>query len=321
MRIVKWLLAPALLAALGTVAGAADAKPKRLLLVTHSGGFMHDSIGVAEQILKEIGPKNGFEVTCWRFTADPDAKVKIKEKVNGQDVEREVPALQAYSEQYRRTTGEKGKPGEEVTKEQCGRINASTLKNFDIVLMFTTGKKGDRYGPPMTDEEEKDLGDWVKAGGAFAGTHCATDTLYTTPYGELIGGLFKTHPAQQKVRLKVEDPKHPAAKGFKDGDEYYDEWYIFRDEPYSRDRLHIILSMYPDSFKPNAKTERKDNDYAIAWCHEVGKGKVFYTSMGHRRETWRDPRFQESLIGGLKWALGQAEGDATPSSKLAGKAK
>ena len=31
---------------------------------------MHDSIGVAEQVLKDIGPKNGFEVTCWRYTAD-----------------------------------------------------------------------------------------------------------------------------------------------------------------------------------------------------------------------------------------------------------
>jgi len=47
---------------------------------------------------------------------------------------------------------------------------------------------------------------------------------------------------------------------------------------------------------------------------------VFYTSMGHRRETWRDPHFQESLLGGLNWAVGRAKGDATPSSKL-GKGK
>ena len=73
---------------LGILAGVAQSAdpPKRLLLVTHSGGFMHDSIFVAEQILKEIGPKNGFEVTCWRYTADPDAMVNGK------------PALEAYSE-------------------------------------------------------------------------------------------------------------------------------------------------------------------------------------------------------------------------------
>jgi type 1 glutamine amidotransferase len=322
MRIVKWLLALALLAGLGAGAGAADsAKPKRLLLVTHSGGFMHDSIGVAEQVLKEIGPKNGFEVTCWRFTADPDGKARIRQRVDGKDVVKEVDALPEYSKDYSRTTREGGKPGEEVTKAQCGRINASTLKNFDVVLFFTTGHpKGDKYDPPMTEEEEKDLAAWVKAGGAFAGTHCATDTLYTTPYGDLIGALFQTHPAQQKVHLKVEDPKHPAAKGLTTGMDYLDEWYIFRAQPYSRDKLHIITSIVPDeSWKPNQP--RTDSDYAISWCHEVGKGKVFYTSMGHRRETWRDPHFQESLIGGLKWALGQAPGDATPSSKLAGKEK
>jgi len=321
MRCVKWLLTLALLAGLAAAADAADpAKPKRLLLVTHSGGFMHDSIGVAEQVLKEIGPKNGFEVTCYRFTADPDAKVKVKKKIDGKEVVVEEQALQAYSDKYRVTTGEQGKPGEDVTKEQCGRINASTLKDFDVVLFFTTGKpKGDPFPPALTEDEEKDLHAWVKAGHAFAGTHCATDTLYTTPYGDLIGALFQTHPAQQKIRLKVEDPKHPAAKSFTDGMDYFDEWYIFRDAPYSRDKLHIILSMDPTSFKPNYV--RKDSDYAISWCHEVGQGRVFYTSMGHRRETWRDPRFQESLIGGLKWTLGLEKGDATPSNKSASKDK
>ena len=314
MRCVKWLLTFALLLGLAATAGAEDAKKtKRLLLVTHSGGFMHDSIGVAEQVLKDIGPKNGYEVTCWRFTGDPEAKVKVKTKVNDKEEEVEMTALQKYSDQYRRTTGEKGKPGEEVTKENIGRINKDTLKNFDVVVFFTTGQ-------PVTAEEEKDLIAWVKEGHAFVATHCGADTLYTTGYGNLLGGLFQTHPAQQTIRLKVEDPKHPAAKGFSDGMDYLDEWYIFRDtpkskeQPFSRDNLHIILSIYPDSFKPNYT--RKDGDYAISWCHDCGKGKVFYTSMGHRRETWRDPNFQQSLLGGLNWAVGRVKGDATPSSKL-----
>lgn len=305
MRSVRCLLSLIVLVGLSAATYAADAsKPKRLLLVTHSGGFMHDSILVAEQVLKEIGPKNGFEVTCWRFTGDPDAKVQVGDATT---------ALQKYSNDFRTRTGEKGKPGEEVTKAQCGRINRDTLPGFDAVLFFTTGK-------PVTLAEEKDLIEWVKAGHAFAATHCGADTLYTSTYGELLGGLFQTHPRQQNVRLKVEDSNHPAARGFTDGMEYFDEWYIFKEQPisgelpYSRANVHVILSMYPDSFKPNYV--RKDNDYAISWCREFGKGKVFYTSMGHRGETWRDPRFQASLLGGLDWAVGRVKGDATPSSKL-----
>jgi uncharacterized protein len=307
---MRWKVLAALLIALVCVGfTSAGSKPKRLLLVTHSGGFMHDSILVAEQVLKDIGPKNGFEVTCWRFTGNPETPVKYKVKVDGKDEERESTALAKYSADFRNRTGERGKPGEEVAKENCGRINKDTLKNFDAVLFFTTGN-------PVDKDELKDLIDWVHAGGAFAGTHCATDTLYNTPYGELIGGYFRTHPAIQTVKLKVEDPNHPAGKSFKSGQDFNDEWYIFRDDPYGRDKLHIILSMEADSFKPNQK--RGDNDYAISWCKKEGKGRVFYTSMGHRREVWRDPAFQEHLLGGLKWACGLADGDATPSAKKTG---
>lgn len=266
-----------------TPAPAADQKTKRLLLVTDSGGFIHDSVGVAEEVLKAIGPKNGFEVTAWRFTREPNPAVLAK-----------------YSEEFRKRTGLT------VEKENCGRVNKDTLKNFDVVLFFTTGN-------PLTKTELADLEDWVKAGGAFAGTHCATDTLYNTTYGGLVGGYFDGHPWHQKIKVKVEDPKHAAAAGFKTGDEITDEIYQFKDTPYSREKLHVILSVDNSSIDVR-KGKRKDMDYAISWCQQYGKGRSFYTSLGHRKEVWNDPRFQAHLIGGLKWATGQAPGDATPSA-------
>jgi type 1 glutamine amidotransferase len=286
---VRCLLAAVIALAVGVTAltpsaPAADQKAKRLLLVTDSGGFIHDSVGVAEDVLKDIGPKNGFTVTAWRFTREPDEKV-----------------LSKYSEEFRKRTGMT------VGKENCGRVNKDTLKNFDVVLFFTTGK-------PLTKDELADLEGWVKAGGAFAGTHCATDTLYDTTYGALVGGYFDGHPWHQKIKVVVEDPKHAAAAGFKTGDEITDEIYQFRAVPYSRERLHVILSVDNASID-TSKGKRKDNDYAISWCQDYGKGKSFYTSLGHRREVWKDPRFQQHLMGGLKWAVGLAPGDATPSGK------
>jgi len=281
---------------------AADVK--RLLLVTHSGGFIHDSVGVAEDILKELGPKMGYDVTCWRFTGDPEVKVKVKGKDGS---EKEVNVLEKYSADFRARTG---KP---VEKENCGRINAKTLKDFDLVLFFTTGTgpKKNNIGP-MNEQELKDFAAWVKVGGAFAGTHCASDTLYDTVYGELIGGYFKTHPpGLQDITIKVEDAKHPAAVGLTDGMKYKDEIYIFTDKPYSRDKLHIILSA--DQFNP--KGGREDKDYAISWCREEGKGKVFYTSLGHDKKVWQDTKFQQHLFGGLSWATGQSKGNATPTGK------
>jgi type 1 glutamine amidotransferase len=312
MRPLRWLLALAVAAGL---TGPVAAENKKLLLVTDSGGFIHDSVGVAEQILKEIGPKHGFDVTCYRFTRDPNQQVKVKRKENGKDVEAETTVLARYAEAFRQRTGLPVEP------EHCGRVNAETLKKFDCVLFFTTGS-------PLADDEVKDLVDWVKAGGAVAGTHCGSDTLYPArdrkwnqAYGELIGAYFKTHPPGfQKIKVRVEDPQHPAARAFKDGQPYEDEMYIFRDEPYSRERLHVILSVTADSvdslLAKAPKAARTDNDYAISWCQEVGKGRSFYTSLGHRKEVWKDPTFQEHLCAGLRWAMKLEQGDATPSSKL-----
>jgi type 1 glutamine amidotransferase len=305
MRNSRWLLAAAGLFAAGLLAPAANTvqtpSQKRLLLVTDSGGFVHDSVGVAEEVLKEVGPKHGFAVTAWRFTRDPDKKQKYKAEKNAP--EQEVTVLEAYSNEFRKRTGLT------VGKENCGRINKDTLKNFDVVLFFTTGN-------PVNKEELADLMDWVRNGGAFAGTHCATDTLYNTPYGELVGAYFDGHPWHQKIKLVVEDPKHPAAAGFKTGDEITDEIYQFRDAPYSRDKLHIILSVDNSSIDVNKQgVKRADKDFAVSWVQQFGKGRSFYTSLGHRKEVWKDPRFQEHLVGGLKWATGQAAGDASPSGK------
>jgi type 1 glutamine amidotransferase len=292
MRWLQLSLAVALMAVVSPLFAAADKTPakkaKRLLLVTHSGGFVHDSVVVAEEVLKEIGPKNGFEVTYYRFTGDPNAE-------GGK-------ALEKYSGNFRRATGHA------VSPAQCGRINAETLKHFDAVLFFTTGN-------PLTKDELKDLIAWVEKGGAFAGTHCATDTLYGTPYGALVGAFFAGHPWHQEVKLHVEDPKHPAGKAFHEGDKITDEIYQFSDSPYSRDKLHIILSIDNSSIDVK-KGARKDQDYPVSWCREVGKGKSFYTSLGHRKELWKDQRFQKHLLAGIKWAVGLEKGDATPTAKL-----
>lgn len=282
----RWLLAFVLLLLGSGAVGAADIKNKRLLLVTDSGGFVHDSVGLAEEILKDIGPKNGIDVTCYRYTRDPEAA-----------------GFKKYADDFRARTGLT------VEKENCGRVNKETLKKFDIVLFFTTGN-------PLTKEELADLQDWVKAGGAFAGTHCATDTLYNTTYGELVGGYFVNHPWHQKIKVKVEDPKHAAAAGFETGSETTDEIYQFRDVPYSRSKLHIIMSVDNTSIDTEKKdVVRKDKDFAIAWCQEYGKGRTFYTSLGHRKEVWKDERFQKHLLGGLKWTVHLAEGSAEPSAK------
>ena len=219
----------------------ADQPTHRVLLVTHAGGFMHDSLLTAEQVLKEIGPKNGLQITCYRFTADPEAKIKVNKKVDGKEVETESVGLEEYSARFRKINGEM------VAKENCGRINAEALKKFDAVVFFTTSTwVPERGSHPLTSHEElKDLTRQVARAGPFVGVHCATDTLHGTAYGELVGATFGGHPWVKKIRLRAEDPKHPAAHGLTDGSEILHEVYQFgakssdlrvplKEQPYNR---------------------------------------------------------------------------------------
>ena len=47
--------------------------------------------------------------------------------------------------------------------------------------------------------------------------------------------------------------------------------------------------------------------YPETWIHNYGKGRVFYTSLGHREDVWTNPAFQGLLTGGIDFALGRVK--------------
>ena len=55
--------------------------------------------------------------------------------------------------------------------------------------------------------------------------------------------------------------------------------------------------------------------YPISWCRDYGKGRVFYTSLGHREDVLEADWYRRHLLGGIQWALGQAGKDAKAGSK------
>ena len=57
---------------------------------------------------------------------------------------------------------------------------------------------------------------------------------------------------------------------------------------------------------------RDDNDYPVAWIRQHGKGRVFYTTLGHNPDLFWDPRMLAMFLAGTQYALGDLEADATP---------
>jgi len=190
--------------------------------------------------------------------------------------------------------------------DSTDRINAHGLEEFDALMFYTTGPLENF---PLRKDAREYMIDWVRRGHAFIGVHSATDTFNDwEPYWDMIGGTFDGHPWNQEVQIDVEDPSHPAAQPVPYGWRIEDEIYQFRN--FSRDRVHVILSMNDASV--GGKGKREDKDYPIAWCRDFGDGSVFYTSLGHRESVWESPTYQAHLLGGIRWALGLAAGNATP---------
>jgi type 1 glutamine amidotransferase len=55
------------------------------------------------------------------------------------------------------------------------------------------------------------------------------------------------------------------------------------------------------------------NRLPIAWYRQEGQGRVFYTGLGHRDDVWASARFQNLLVGGIRWALGQVPASVKPN--------
>jgi len=188
-----------------------------------------------------------------------------------------------------------------LTKQKLAAGNAKNLNYFDAVVFYTTGDLG------LTAQQKNDLLSFVHDDGkGFLGIHSATDTYYDWPeYGELVGAYFDQHPwGQVHCTLRTEDKTFAATAHFPASFPFYDEIYQFK-APYSRDKLHVLMSVDPASVDlTNKNVHRTDKDFAVAWTHNYGKGRVFYSSLGHRDEVWDLPDIQKMWIEAVKWAMG-----------------
>jgi type 1 glutamine amidotransferase len=179
--------------------------------------------------------------------------------------------------------------------QDCATITRENLARYRALVFYTTGEL------PIAEEGKRAFLDWLAAGGAFVGIHCATDTFYEWPdYVALIGGTFDGHPWHQRIRGRVEDPRHPAVDHLQTRFWVEDEIYQFRG--FRRHPVRVLLTLDPTSVDVSLG-KRDDHDYALAWCRDWGEGRVFYTALGHRAEVWQTPDYHAHLLDGIGWAI------------------
>jgi len=284
-----WLRALVVLCALPLLGAAPPpgyedvyAGKKRLLIIADlSTGAQGAHMGVshAAAVIEQLGRKSGAYVAFIRTDTDLITKGEVWGK------------------------GDYAKGGPKAAR---GR----NLDYFDAVLFYTNGETN------LTADQKRDLLDFIaKDGKGFVGVHTATATAYGWPeYGEMIGGWFDNHPwGIADARIIVERPGFPAMKSLRSGMSLRDEHYQMRPLPYSREKLDVLARLDPasvDLASPNV--HRTDRDFPVAWVKSYGRGRVFYSDLGHTDASWDDPRLQTLWLEGIRWALG--EGGYAPSA-------
>ena len=199
---------------------------------------------------------------------------------------------------------------EALTKKKL-EYNAKNLTDFDAVLFYTGGEL------EMDPQQKSDFLSFVRDDGkGFIGVHSATITFTEWPeYGEMIGGYFDEHPwGTFDAPILVEDQAFPGMEQWSPAFELRDEVYQMKN--YSRDKVRVLMRLDPNKLDlKNKKVHRTDGDFAVTWAKSYGKGRVFYSSLGHVTENWDDPRLQKMYAEAIQWALGLSNADTT-SHKL-----
>lgn len=220
-----------------------------------------------------------------------------------------------YAEQILTDLG--GRHGFEVTCTKDGGVfTPGNLARYDAIAFYTTGdltQPGADRNPPMSAEGKAALLEAVHDGKGFVGMHSATDTFHSRPdanvdpYIGMIGAEFIRHGAQQKAKMQVTDRSFPGFSGFSDSFELLEEWYALRNYA---PNLHVLLVQDTTGMQG---TDYQRPPYPATWARRHGRGRVFYTSMGHREDVWTNSIFQNVLLGGLAWAMGNLDADVAPN--------
>jgi type 1 glutamine amidotransferase len=199
----------------------------------------------------------------------------------------------------------------DCTQDVPADFTKDNLKTYDLVMFYTTGDRA---------KFDYFLNDWAKQKGhGFIGVHSATDTLKDyKPYYEMIGGTFNEHPwtSNSHVTVVVNDTDHPISKPWGKEFEIKDEIYQFKNWQPEKVRVLMSLDIARSTFDKHVKDNVKQFHVPIAWCREYGDGKLFHMSLGHNEAVWKDSRYKESMLGGIKWILELEPGSAKPNPEL-----
>lgn len=205
-----------------------------------------------------------------------------------------------------RAMAEKTKAFETEFSSSVEDFTSAKLRKFDGIIFNNTTRVEKAF---ITNEQRKELLNFIRQGKGFAGFHGASDAgMPKWPeYTKMIGGCFDGHPwnAGGTWPFTVEDPAHPLCQSFSSSTfSFSDEIYQYKG--YNRSNLRVLISL--DSNRSGIAGKSQTRDYPVSWVKTFGKGRVFYSNFGHNKASWWTPFLLEHFLAGIRWSVGELDG-------------
>jgi len=229
-------------------------------------------------------------------------------KTNGFRHEEGIPAGVALIESIA------AKKGYSVFHTESGAVfTPENLARVSVVVWHQVS------GDVLDDAQKAAMKSWIEAGGGWVGIHgSGGDSFYAWPWYKdvLVGALFIGHPMGpqfQEGTLVVEDRTHPATRGLPERFTHDEEWYSF-DQSVRDKGYRVLATVDESSYEPRVrflgqeKDLRMGADHPVIWSHCVGRGRAFYSALGHQAKSYEKAEMRSLLTGAIEWAAGR-DGD------------
>ena len=156
------------------------------------------------------------------------------------------------------------------------------LKKLDLIVPCWTGGS-------IEQDQLKPLLEAVSCGTGIARLHGGMCDSFRqeTEYQYMTGGQFVAHPGGiVTYTVHIVDPEHPLTRGIKDFTVTSEQYYMHVDPA----NFVLTTTNFGDVVMP------------VSWIKMWGKGRVFYSSLGHDAEVVRQVEVLELMKRGMLWA-------------------
>jgi len=164
------------------------------------------------------------------------------------------------------------------------------LKDLDLIIQaWTMGQ--------ITGPQEKALEDAVKSGVGLAGWHGGLGDSFrnNTEYQFMVGGQWVAHPGGViDYRVNITDHNDPVTKGLSDFDMHSEQYYVHIDP-----NVKVLVTT---TFTDKNASWIGGNVIPVVWKKVYGKGRIFYSSLGHVAIDFNVPQVLEIQKRGILWA-------------------